>query len=184
VRAGARIPAGARLAAVGEGTSEVLREGGLAPHLVAPVPSAAALADAIIEAGRQRSILFLRGRRARRELPERLAAAGREVEELEVYTTEDAPFDAALLSQMIRGGRIAASVVTSPSAAEAIRGRLAPREWKRWLDTSIVVPGETTGAALGAHGASRVVVARTPLEDGLAEALLTLPALAGKEEWR
>lgn len=174
---GARIPRGAKIAVVGEGTAEVLRRGGITPDLHGDEPNAASLADAIAHAKGTRSVLFLRGRRSRRELPDRLTAAGIAVEELEVYTTEAAEFDATPIRKALAAGQLAASVVSSPSAAEAIRGALGEPAWRRWLELPIVVPGATTARALEALGATRVTIARTPLEDGVAEALLMLPEL-------
>jgi uroporphyrinogen-III synthase len=173
---GARPPANAKLAVVGEGTAEVLRRGGVTPELQGAEPNAASLADAIAAQKGARSVLFLRGRRARRELPERLAAAGITLEELEVYTTEAAEFDAAPLRAAIASRRLAASVVSAPSAGEVIVAALGEASARKWLALPIVVPGATTAKALEALGAKRVTIARTPLEDGVAEALLTLPA--------
>jgi uroporphyrinogen-III synthase len=173
---GARPPANAKLAVVGEGTAEVLRRGGVTPELQGAEPNAASLADAIAAQKGARSVLFLRGRRARRELPERLAAAGIAVEELEVYTTEAAEFDAGPLRAAIASRRLAASVVSAPSAGEVIVAALGEASARKWLALPIVVPGATTAKALEALGAKRVTIARTPLEDGVAEALLTLPA--------
>ncbi|MFN0150301.1 MAG: uroporphyrinogen-III synthase [bacterium] len=174
---GARLPRGVKIAVVGEGTAEVLRRGGIAVDLHGDEPNASSLADAIARVKDVRAVLFLRGRRSRRELPERLAAAGVAVEELEVYTTEAAEFDAAPIRNALAAGQLAASVVSSPSAAEAIRGALGEAAWVKWLDLPIVVPGATTARALESLGATCVTIARTPLEDGVAEALLALLSL-------
>ncbi len=182
--AGAALPGGARLAALGEETAAPLRAAGLAPAIVAGETgritraSAAGLADAIVAAGGPRAALFLRGNRARRDLPERLARDGYSVEEMEVYETEPAPFDAGPLAAALASGRLEASVVWSPSAAEAILARLGERDRALWLDVPVVAPGRTTADALASLGASRIVVARAPSEDGLAEALESLAPLA------
>jgi uroporphyrinogen-III synthase len=172
---GAKLPGKARVAVVGEGTAEVLRRGGIAPELQGQEANAGSLAEAITLAKGARSVLFLRGRRARRELSERLVAEGIAVDELEVYTTEAAQFDVTPLRDAIGSGRLAASVVSAPSAADVVCSVLGEEASRIWLALPIVAPGATTARALEALGATRVAIARTPLEDGVAEALLTLP---------
>jgi uroporphyrinogen-III synthase len=186
VATGAALSAGARLAALGDASAAPLRAAGLAPALVAGGPpagtapgegtapdaaNAAALADAIAAAGGPRAALFLRGNRARRDLPERLARAGFAVEELEVYATDAAPFDAAPLAAALAAGRLAASIVSSPSTAEAVLARLAPPDRALWLDVPAVASGRTTAEALVSLGARRITVATAPSEEGLAAGL-------------
>ncbi len=175
VAGGAAIPARTRLAVVGGATAAPLRSVGIEPALVAPAPSAAALAEAILGLGRARSVLFLHGSRARRELPDAMAAAGVAVELLEVYAAEDAAFDARPLAAALDAGCLAASIVSAPSAAAAICDRLAPREKRLWLDVPAVAAGRTTAEALRSFGAARIVTARDPSEQGLVEALAAVP---------
>jgi uroporphyrinogen-III synthase len=180
LRAGARPSPGARVAVVGDATAGPLAEAGLSPDLVAPAPAASALASALI-AKRARSVLFLCGSRARPDLPETLAAAGVAVESLEVYSTEPAPFDARDLAATLDAGRLAASVVASPSAVEAVRDRLSPAHRALWLARPFAASGPTTAGALRALGAGRIAGAAEPSERGLAAALaaaLDAPAAA------
>jgi uroporphyrinogen-III synthase len=176
---GAELAPSARIAALGEGTASPLRAARLHPALVADEANAAGLAAAIASAEGPRSVLFLRGNRARRDLPDRLAASGFLVEELEVYTTEPASCDVSDLAAALDAGRLAASVVWSPAAAEALLGRLGPRHGAAWLGAPVLVPGRTTAAALEALGARRVVVAGRPTEQGLAKALSSIAADRG-----
>jgi hypothetical protein len=64
--------------------------------------------------------------------------------------------------------------VSSPSAGEAVLARLGARDRALWLEVPVVVAGRTTAEALAERGASRIVVARAPSEEGLAESLESL----------
>ncbi|TBH17634.1 uroporphyrinogen-III synthase [Thermus thermamylovorans] len=75
-----------RVAAVGEGTGEVLRAGGLPPAFVPGRATAQDLAQAFPEAGR---VLFVAGDLAGRGLEAGLRGRGIPVERLEVYATRE-----------------------------------------------------------------------------------------------
>lgn len=75
-----------RVAAVGEGTGEVLRAGGLPPALVPQRATAKDLAATFPEAG---SVLFVAGDLAGEDLEAGLRARGVRVERLEVYATRE-----------------------------------------------------------------------------------------------
>lgn len=169
---------GLRVAALGEATAAPLRLAGIEPTLVAQDENAASLADAIVRVnaaeGTSRAVIFLRGNRARRDLPERLAAARIPVEEIEVYVSDPAPFDEAPLVASLGERRLVASVIASPSAGQAVLARLAPAERALWLDVPAIAPGATTAAALASLGMRRITAARGPSEGGLADALTAL----------
>ena len=78
----------ARIGVVGAGTAEKLEEQGWQVDLIPAQQNAGALADEVALADRgHRRVLFLRGDKALRILPERLQSAGFFVDEVEVYST-------------------------------------------------------------------------------------------------
>ncbi len=112
-----------QVAAVGEGTAEVLREGGLPPAFVPGRATAKDLAEGFPEA---RGVLFVAGDLAGGDLEGGLGARGIPVERLEVYATRErvlSPGEVALLEK--------AQVVAffSPSGARAF-ARWTPRRPK------------------------------------------------------
>ncbi|MFD3004284.1 uroporphyrinogen-III synthase [Thermus tengchongensis] len=112
-----------KVAAVGEGTGEVLRAGGLPPAFVPGRATAKDLAEAFPEAER---VLFVAGDLAGRDLEVGLRRRGIPVERLEVYATREralAPEEVALLER--------AEVVAffSPSGVRAFT-RWTPRRPK------------------------------------------------------
>lgn len=112
-----------RVAAVGEGTGEVLGQGGLSPAFVPPRATAKDLAATFPPAQR---VLFVAGDLAGKDLEEGLGARGVAVERVEVYATRErelSPEELALLKR--------AQVVAffSPSAARAY-ARRTPRRPK------------------------------------------------------
>ncbi|GAB5603382.1 uroporphyrinogen-III synthase [Thermus sp. FJN-A] len=102
-----------KVAAVGEGTAEVLRAGGLAPAFVPPRATAQDLARGFPRAER---VLFVAGDLAGRDLEEGLRARGVRVERQEVYATRE-----RALSPEERGLLERAQVVAffSPSGVRA-----------------------------------------------------------------
>ena len=78
----------ARIAAVGPGTANQLKKQGWEVDLVPTRHDAEGLCDALLaDASKIGSLLFVRGDQAGRALPTRLANAGFEVVEVEVYST-------------------------------------------------------------------------------------------------
>lgn len=147
-----------RVAAVGEGTGEVLRQGGLSPAFLPPRATAKDLAVAFPPA---QKVLFVAGDLAGRDLEEGLRARGMEVERLEVYATQErelSPEEVALLE--------AAQVVAffSPSGVRAYA-----RWTKRRPKAACIGPSTAKEAlALGFP----VVEAEVPGLEGLFQAIL------------
>ncbi len=147
-----------RVAAVGEGTGEVLRAGGLAPAFLPPRATAQDLARAFPEA---ESVLFVAGDLAGRDLEAGLRERGVRVERLEVYATREralAPEEVALLEE----ARVVAFF--SPSGVRAF-ARWTPR---RPLAASI---GPSTAQAARELGFF-VYEAEAPGLEGLWRAIL------------
>lgn len=147
-----------KVAAVGEGTGEVLRVGGLPPAFLPPRATARDLAQAF--PGAQR-VLFVAGDLAGKDLEEGLRARGVEVERLTVYATREralGPEEVALLEE--------AEVVAlfSPSGARAYARWTAKRPKAACMGPS------TAREALGLG--FPVVEAETPGLEGLCRAIL------------
>lgn len=147
-----------KVAAVGEGTGEMLRQGGLSPAFVPPRATAKDLAATFPPAQR---VLFVAGDLAGKDLEEGLGARGVEVERLEVYATRErelSPEELALLER----ARVVAFF--SPSAARA---------YARWTSRRprAACIGPSTAKEALALGFP-VVEAKEPGLEGLFQAIL------------
>jgi uroporphyrinogen III methyltransferase/synthase len=158
---------GPSIAAIGPGTADALRVGGI----VADVVPRRAVAESLVEAlaGRPvRRALVARAEQARDVLPDALRARGAEVEILPLYRTVAEP-----LSDAARVAALGADYVTFTSASavrcfvEAAGSVAGPR---------IVSIGPITSDALRAHGLQPHVEATEHTPDGLVAALLRVRA--------
>ncbi|WP_038058242.1 uroporphyrinogen-III synthase [Thermus amyloliquefaciens] len=147
-----------KVAAVGEGTGEVLRRGGLSPAFLPPRATAKDLALGFPQAQR---VLFVAGDLAGKDLEEGLRDRGMEVERLEVYATRErelSPEEVGLLR--------AAQVVAffSPSGVRA---------YARWTERrpKAACMGPSTAKEALAAGFP-VVEAEVPGLEGLFHAIL------------
>jgi len=149
-----------KVAAVGEGTGETLRRGGLEPAFLPPRATARDLAKTFPEAGR---VLFVASALAEGTLEEGLRARGVWVERLDVYTTE---VNEGALFEASREGLEGAEVVAlaSPSAVRAWAERIG-------LDLKAACIGPST-AEEARRFFSRVYEAESPGLDGLFSAIL------------
>lgn len=176
---GAVAPEGARVAAVGSATAKRARDAGFPVNVVGN-GGAEALAEALVAhgVGRGDRVLFPASSRARPDLPRLLGAAGVEVRQVGAYQTRIRSFDPARVPELSRADVV---TFTSPSAVEGWRASTAG-EAARFLADGVryVVIGETTGAALEAHGLACVLAPDTSL-DGMAAAVRAL-ALDENEE--
>lgn len=104
---------------IGEATASELRQAGFNVIVFKGVGNAADLADAIIDSDPQKRMnyIFVRGQKARRTLVARLADAGLQIVELEVYDTVAAQIDAKQIWQFARP---VVWVLFSPSGVEAL----------------------------------------------------------------
>jgi uroporphyrinogen III methyltransferase / synthase len=167
----ARALAGPAIAAIGPGTAEALRAGGIAADIVPP----RAVAESLVEALAQRPVrraLVARAEQARDVLPEALRARGTEVEILALYrTVAEPPAPAALHAAR------EADYVTFTSAS-AVRFFLdaagAPPAGAR-----LVSIGPVTTAALRERGLEPHVEAADHTPDGLVAALVADAAASG-----
>lgn len=152
-----QLPAPVRIAALGPGTGEALRERGLAVDFTGDGEPAATAAAFLAAAAGQR-VLFPRAAHSRRSVQERLAGRLTDID-LVVYDNEP------LTDLQLPAADI--WVFTSPLNARAF---FAEKKWEpRWQAVAI---GRTTAEALRSLGLASVVVAEAPSEDGMAEAVL------------
>ncbi|MBZ5639424.1 MAG: uroporphyrinogen-III synthase [Acidobacteriia bacterium] len=164
-----------RVAAVGPGTAKALRESGFVVQRVAAESRADGLAAELrgeVRPGTR--VLWARAESVRRVLPEALAAAGAEVDEVAVYRTlasARAPAAAARLAT----GDLDAVVFASPSAVrlllEAVPGSSAAAAGGLRRARRVAI-GEVTAAALDRAGYPASSVAGAPTDDELESALL------------
>ncbi|MGQ9735309.1 MAG: uroporphyrinogen-III synthase [Thermaceae bacterium] len=148
-----------RVAAVGEGTGEVLKRGGLVPALIPERATGRDLGEAL--GGLAKRVLFVASALAEGGLEEVLRSKGVEVERLEVYTTLEAPLGEVPWEDLRRAEVVA---LASPSAV---------RVWKAHvgLDLKAGCIGPST-AKEARKTFSRVYEAASPGLEGLLSAIL------------
>jgi uroporphyrinogen III methyltransferase/synthase len=160
----ARALCGPAIAAIGPGTADALRAGGIAADIVPPRAVAESLVEALAERPVRRA-LIARAETARDVLPDALRERGAEVEILALYRTVAEPLDASA-----HEAANAADYVTFTSAS-AVRYFLeaagTPRD-----GTRLVSIGPITSAALREHGLEPHVEAAEHTPDGLLAALV------------
>jgi uroporphyrinogen III methyltransferase/synthase len=165
--ADARALSGARVAAIGPGTTRALTEHGIAADIVPERSIAESLVEALAELPIRRA-LIARAREARDVLPDALRARGAEVDVLELYETVAEPLSPPALAAA-RG----ADYITFTSSStvrfflEAAGGsaELSPA-------TRIVSIGPVTSATLREHGLDPHVEAKHHDVEGVVRALL------------
>ena len=160
----ARDLAGPAIAAIGPGTADALRAGGIEPDIVPPRAVAESLVETLAERPVKRA-LIARAAEAREVLPDALRARGAEVDILALYRTAAEPLSAAALESAL-----GADYVTFTSAS-AVRFFLAaagePTDGQR-----VVSIGPITSEALRERGLTVDVEAGEHTPDGLIAALL------------
>jgi uroporphyrinogen III methyltransferase / synthase len=160
----ARALAGPAIAAIGPGTAQALRAGGIAADLVPPRAVAESLVEALAERPVRRA-LVARAEQARDVLPDALRARGADVEILPLYRTVAEP----LAEQALQAAR-EADYVTFTSASSV----------RFFLDAAgdppggarLVSIGPITSAALRERGLEPHVEAGEHTPDGLLAALV------------
>jgi uroporphyrinogen III methyltransferase / synthase len=160
----ARALVGPAIAAIGPGTAEALRAGGIEADIVPP----RAVAESLVEALAGRTVtraLIARAEVARDVLPDALRDRGADVEILALYRTVPEPLD-----EGARAAARGADYVTFTSASSVrfyVDAAGAPGQ-----DQRIVSIGPVTTAALREHGLEAHVEAQQHTPEGLVAALL------------
>ncbi len=163
----ARALAGPAIAAIGPGTTDALRAGGIAADIVPPRAVAESLVEAL--AGREvRRALIARAQVARDVLPDALRERGAEVEILPLYRTVAEP-----LADGARADALGADYVTFTSASSVRFYVEAAGAGRVGTDGQRIVSiGPITSDALREHGLEPDVEAQEHTPDGLVAALL------------
>ncbi len=160
----ARGLAGPAIAAIGPGTADALRAGGIEADIVPPRAVAESLVEALADRPVRRA-LVARAEQARDVLPDALRARGAEVEILALYRTVADPLEPAA-----HAAAGAADYVTFTSAS-AVRFYLAAAGTPA-ARTRLVSIGPITSAALREHGLEPDVEAAEHTPEGLLAALV------------
>jgi uroporphyrinogen III methyltransferase/synthase len=121
-----RLLAGAKLAAIGEGTAEAMARFHLRPDLVPEKYRAEALAEALRPYVADKRVLWTRASRGRDVLPLELRAARAIVEEVVVYRNLDVDSLDSDVVREIETGAVDWVCLSSPSIARAFHGLLTP----------------------------------------------------------
>jgi uroporphyrinogen III methyltransferase/synthase len=163
----ARALAGARVAAIGPGTTHALADYGIAADIVPERFVAESLVDALAELPIQRA-LVARAREARDVLPDALRARGADVDVLALYETIAEP-----LSERAMAAARAADYITFTSSS-TVRFFLQAAGGSAGLSpaTRIVSIGPVTSAILREHGLAPHVEAQSHDVEGVVQALL------------
>ncbi len=182
-----------RVYTVGEVSAAAAAEVGLAS---APLHAAAGSAAVLLETLRARGdlagkkILLPRAERGRELLARGLEDAGAQVEEVVVYRTTAAAFDAEALGAELKAGALDALTFASPSAVRNFAGRLGAEGVAAARRAVVAAIGPVTAEACAEQGIGPDVTAAEPTSAALVRALEahfsgeagTLQARAGEEK--
>jgi uroporphyrinogen III methyltransferase/synthase len=166
----ARDLRGPAIAAIGPGTADALRAGGIEADIVPARAVAESLVDALADRPVRRA-LIARAEQARELLPDTLRERGAEVEILPLYRTVAEPLDDAA-----RAAALGADYVTFTSAS-AVRFFTEAAGSGGWGSIQRIVSiGPITSAALREHGLEPRIEADEHTPDGLVAALVAAAA--------
>jgi uroporphyrinogen III methyltransferase/synthase len=157
-----------RLAAIGPGTAEELSKYRLRADLVPGEYRAEALAEALISEAAGRRFLLIRASRGREVLAEQLAAAGKQVEQVVVYRSNDVQQPDPTVAAALAAGQIDWITVTSSAIAQSLV-RLFGDELRRTRLASI---SPVTSGTLVRLGYPPAVEATRYTMEGLVDAIL------------
>lgn len=167
-----RAFAGCRVGVIGAKTDAALAPHGIRADVVAQSYVGEALADDVLAKLGTGRILVPRALVAREELPERLRAAGCEVDVVPAYETRLASGErAGELRQMLSSGAVDVAMFTSSSTVDSVvslLGEGAPEILSKVVVASI---GPITSGTLRAHGISVDVEADVFTVDGVLDAI-------------
>jgi uroporphyrinogen-III synthase len=165
-----------RVAAIGPATAAAIASYGVRPDVIAEEHIGEAVADAILARhpeGRDKlRILLARAAVARDALPERLRAAGVQVDVVAAYRTlPPLPEDAARLRTLVREGGVDVVTFTSSSTVEQTLDALGEGAVDALSKLTVAAIGPITRDTAQAHGIRVDVVAETYTTQGLIAAL-------------
>ncbi len=164
----------ARALCVGPATKAAAVHSGFA---VAPLPVTGGDAEALLGTLRAsvplagRRVLWPRGAAAGPALALGLREAGAWVDDIVVYRTEPAPFDAPALAAALAEGSLHALTFASPSAARSFAAGMGEEGLRVARGAVVVALGRVTAAALAQLGLPAAAVAESPEPAALVAAL-------------
>ena len=159
------------IAVVGEGTAESLTEIGVHADLVAQGPGAEQLASELISLGIEgKKIVCVVSDIARYVLPNRLGAAGADVEVLHGYINTPLTDIETELRERIAGGEMEAVTFASPSSVHAFQGMIGI-DLPALSGAAMIAIGPTTALAMREAGLPVHAMADHSTVSGLAEKL-------------
>jgi uroporphyrinogen-III synthase len=173
----ATLPAGVRIAAVGQATAQVLRQRGWPVDLLPSESNAAALVDAFAAEGglatatrTHTRILYPASSRALPTIAAGLKQLGAEVIQVEAYRTESSnALNIEDCRSWIARGSIGAVTFASPSAVDELEHALGKDDFDRLLSVAAAVAiGPTTARALTERGHTPALAESATLQ-GLAQ---------------
>jgi uroporphyrinogen III methyltransferase/synthase len=170
-----RLIAGAKLAAIGEGTAEALARFHLRPDLVPKTYRAEALAEALRPYVAGKRVFWARANRGRDVLSRELRAVGGIVEEVVVYRNLDVDSLDTDIVREIEAGAVDWVCLSSPSIARAFHRLLTPLardQLGKKVGVASISP--VTTAAAREVGMAVAVEATTYTWDGLVAAIVAL----------
>jgi uroporphyrinogen III methyltransferase/synthase len=174
------VPAGAKLACIGEATARELTKMCRAPDLVAPGPDSESLASALIDTGIAGSgVLWPHGDLADTGFSDALAGAGARVVKFVVHRTVADTAGAASLAGAIGNGAVAAVTLASPSALHALLSAVPNAAVLASLP--VVTIGRRTTAECRERGISVAAEAAAQSDEGIADAVAMVLRRAGSE---
>jgi len=167
------LPAALKIAAVGQGSANVLKRDGVAEVLVAADgnDSEALLALPELQAVGGWRVAIFRGEGGRETLKEELTRRGAAVTYLECYRRRKPDSDPAPLLALGAQGKIAAVTVTSAESARNLRDMLGEAGWAWLKRTPLFAPHPRIAAAAGELGWENIQVTG-PGDQGLVNGLI------------
>ncbi len=165
-----RLPDGMHVAAIGPATAAALEQRGVRPEVVPEEYVAEAVADALtgLKAIAGRRVLLPRAAGARQVLPERLRAAGAEVDEVIAYESQPDPDGIATLQDGLERGAIDMITFT---AASTVR-HFVEVAGADLSGARVAAIGPITADAARTAGLPVDVVAREYTVEGLLQAIV------------
>ncbi len=178
----ARVFAGAKIAVIGEATSDALKAKGLLPDLMPPAFHSRSLFAALKkkEKLREKKILLLRTDLAPEELRQSLEGEGAHVNEITVYRTRPDLKAAGELRRWMKNHAPDFITFTSASTVRYFFEALGPLSRK--LEARLLSIGPMTSEALRARGVSPFREAKIHTLEGLLQAISEAPALRRKNK--
>jgi uroporphyrinogen-III synthase len=163
----ARLPDMVKIAAVGPATASALEEISVEVTLTGGGPGGRGLGEQIAKSARPGALLVINAQEGRNDLAEVLTRRGWRVHVVPGYATHAIEPSEQQRSELM-GSQVV--IVASPSTVRSYVSSVGS-DFVAQTEQTIVAIGETTGDEASNQGFAHVVVASTPDDDGLLEAV-------------